>query len=252
MYDASTPVICCFKEIRFKLSRQQVHSIKWRTSKARELFAYLLHHRGQTVYRDQLVKLLWADMEEEKAAKQLHTSIYHIRQTLKSLELNLRIAYSWGKVPGYRLEMQAMKVDVEEWERAVNCLDKPCSQSVAAYEHVLHAYEGDYLGSYDYQWAVQERQRYRRLWLLHMRELSRYYEREGNIRKAIAVNQHVQQLLPDECESCFSLMKLFHQTGDRELVEEQYEQLRSQMSANQKAERLRDVAAWYEQWKKCD
>ncbi|UZM99740.1 winged helix-turn-helix domain-containing protein [Lysinibacillus sp. MHQ-1] len=59
--------------------------LKWRTSKAKELFAYLLNHRDEIIYRDTILELFWPESDRDKASKQLYTAVYTIRQTLKKL-----------------------------------------------------------------------------------------------------------------------------------------------------------------------
>lgn len=49
--DTEVPLICCFNQISFKLPGKEPQIAKWRTSKAQELFAYLLHHRNRVIYR---------------------------------------------------------------------------------------------------------------------------------------------------------------------------------------------------------
>ncbi|MBU5443637.1 response regulator [Paenibacillus sp. MSJ-34] len=96
--EASTPFIFCFNKIRYQLPGEEPQTIKWRTSKAQELFAYLLHHRDRTIDRSTLIELLWPDFEVSRASQQLYTTIYHIRQTLqKSDWIRYRSAAGiWG------------------------------------------------------------------------------------------------------------------------------------------------------------
>src|SRR5699024_4780890 len=48
---APKKMICCFKQLHFKNygDDEELINVNWRTKKARELFAFLVHHRGEYV-----------------------------------------------------------------------------------------------------------------------------------------------------------------------------------------------------------
>ena len=54
--------------------------MKWRTKKARELFAYLFHLQGSSVSREALIDLLWPESGMKSAIALFHTTLYSIRQ----------------------------------------------------------------------------------------------------------------------------------------------------------------------------
>ncbi|MFB0843138.1 response regulator [Paenibacillus oleatilyticus] len=247
--DATSPMICCFNQLQFKLPGIDAQSVKWRTSKAQELFAYLLHHRDRTINRSVLLELLWPELEEAKAAQHLYTTIYHVRQTLKNSSMDTVSINSGNLEAGYKLDLGEARVDTEEWECAMRQLGVLDAGTVDAYEHVLNLYKGDYLGKYDYLWAEHERERFRLLWLYHMRKLCEFYEQQKKPKKAIQVHLRIQQLLPDEEESYFSLMKLYDWIGDRIGVEEQYLLLRTKMERDLEMPMRPDITDWYTRWK---
>ncbi|WP_223275647.1 response regulator [Paenibacillus elgii] len=181
--DTNSPMICCFNQIQFKLPGMDTQNVKWRTSKAQELFAYLLHHRDRTINRSVLLELLWPELEEAKAAQHLYTTIYQVRQTLKNSGMDTIRINSGDLEAGYKLDIGEARVDTEEWEYAMRQLGVLDAGTVDAYEHVLNMYKGDYLGKYDYLWAEHERERFRLLWLYHMRKLCEFYEQQKNQKK---------------------------------------------------------------------
>lgn len=247
--DATSPMICCFNQLQYKLTGMDAQNVKWRTNKAQELFAYLLHHRVRTINRSVLLELLWPELEEAKAAQHLYTTIYHVRQTLKNSGMGTIRINSGNLEAGYKLDIGEARVDTEEWEYAMRQLGVLDAGTVDAYEHALNLYKGDYLGKYDYLWAEHERERFRLLWLYHMRKLCEFYEQQKNPKKAIQVHLRIQQLLPDEEESYFSLMKLYDWIGDRIGVEEQYLLLRTKMERDLEMPMSPDITDWYTRWK---
>ncbi|WP_440114742.1 LytR/AlgR family response regulator transcription factor [Paenibacillus sp. QZ-Y1] len=104
--DTSGPLINCFNQIQFKLPGMDAQTAKWRTSKAQELFAFLLHHRKQTIHRSVLLELLWPELEESKTAKHLYTAMYHVRQTLKAYKMHMITIESGQTKPVDALELK--------------------------------------------------------------------------------------------------------------------------------------------------
>lgn len=249
--DTKSPIICCFHQIQFQLPGMDAQPIKWRTSKAQELFAYLLHHRDRTVHRSVLLELLWPDLEEAKAAHQLYTTIYYIRQTLKNYKMHMISIQSGALEAGYRLEIGEVRVDAEEWEYNMKQLGVLNADTADTYEHVLNLYKGHYLGDYGYLWAEHERERFRLIWLYHMRKLSAYYEEQGFPKNAIQVNLNIQRMLPDEEGSYFSLMKLYDAIGNNIGVEEQYLLLTTRVEPDLETPISADIKNWYQSWRKC-
>ena len=247
--DANPPLICCFHRIQFKSPGMESQTVKWRTSKVQELFAYLLHHRDQTVNRSVLLELLWPDTEETKAAQHLYTAIYHIRQTLKKHNMDMVSIRVGDFEAGYRLTTGEARVDSEMWESDMKQLKVLGSSTVDAYERVLGRYTGDYLGHYEYLWAEHERERLRFLWLCQMKRLSEFYEQQGIQDKAIQVNLNIQRICPDVEECYFSLMKLYHAVGNDVGVEEQYLLLKERIEHELELPINAEVIQWYGQWK---
>jgi len=243
------PMICCLNHIRFQHPGMEPVTVKWRTSKAQELFAYLLHHRDRTVSRGALLELLWPDIDEAKAAQHLYTAIYHIRRTLKAYDFDM-VSIRIGELEvGYRLELGEARIESEVWENDLKRLGVLDADNADVYERVLESYTGDYLGNYEYLWAEHERERYRLLWLYQMKQLSAFYERQGLPEKAIRINRRLQQICPNVEESYFSLMKLYHKVGNKGGVEEQFWLLKKMMEDELELPIRMEIIRWYEQWK---
>src|SRR5690625_2886335 len=64
--------------LSFELTDGQIETINWRTTKAQELFLYLLHHRNKTVRKDQLIDLLWDHFDEDRKSTRLLQSRGHL------------------------------------------------------------------------------------------------------------------------------------------------------------------------------
>ncbi|PYE48853.1 response regulator [Paenibacillus barcinonensis] len=250
MMNTEAPLICCFNQISFKLPGKEAQVAKWRTSKAQELFAYLLHHRNQIIHRSALLDLLWPGTEEEKVAHQLYTTMYHVRQTLKTCGMETISIQSAHLEAGYKLELGDARLDSEQWEQEMKAWKEVQPETVQAYEQSLYRYTGTYLGRYDYMWAEPERERLRYLWLYYMRQLNLYYLKHGQNDRAIENIQQIQQMLPDDEESYFMLMKLYDEMQHKLGVEEQYRLVTSRMEQELGIPISEEVQHWYRDWKR--
>ncbi|MGE7988482.1 response regulator [Lysinibacillus fusiformis] len=227
----------------------QTQILKWRTSKAKELFAYLLNHRDEIIYRETILELFWPESDRDRASKQLYTAIYTIRQTLKNYDLDGVQISSPLLNSGYKLLMEHTVVDVEQWMSSLKSLPSLKQATVDEHEQVFQMYTGDYLGDCDYLWAESERERLRRLWLQHAHQLTDFYITNENYPAAIKVQEKVQALFTDEEENYFTLMKLYHLLNNVGAVEEQYLLLKKALQEHLAVEPSEEIESWYRSWK---
>nr|WP_285890438.1 BTAD domain-containing putative transcriptional regulator [Halalkalibacter oceani] len=225
--------------------------MKWRTAKAQELFAFLLHHHGKYVERGTLLDLLWPDFDVDRALQQLYTTVYHIRQALQQAGLTEITIRSGRELGGsYRLELGgSIQLDYLEWEEQLKRIKEPAPHTIRDYEKLLFAYEEDYLGVYDYMWAEAKREKLRRLWRQNYEKMIRYYEEKGDYEAAIPLAERMQELFPLEEDSYFELMRCYDAVGSETDVEEQYQLLLSRFKRELELQPSEVVLVWYKQWK---
>lgn len=223
--------------------------MKWRTSKAKELFTYMLTHRNEIIQRDLILKLFWPEIDMDKASKQLYTVIYTIRQTLENYGLDGVEISSPLLKSGYQLLLKDVEIDVEQWLTQLKSLPPLEWATIRAHEQVFQAYSGNYLGDSDYLWSKSERERLRRLWLYHAQQLSKYYIKNENYFAAVKVQVKVQSFFPDEEESYFILMKLYDLLNNAAAVEEQYWLLKKMLKKQVAMEPREEIEGWYQKWR---
>ncbi|WP_042143403.1 response regulator [Paucisalibacillus sp. EB02] len=237
--------IQCFNQIKVIKDGGKAEVLKWRTTKAQELFAYLFHNRDKIVNRETLMDLLWPNTNN---TQQLYTTIYQIRRTLKKYGLgSVSIKSSNG---GYILSVENIRIDIEEWEHNLYQLEPLSSMNRMEHEQVFNDYQGDYLGDYGYLWAEGEKERYRRLWLNHGLRLSRFYQEKGNNEYAINILQKMQKVYPENEEIYFELMKIYASMNRITAVEKQYLMLCKLLSRELDVVPSQVITNWYENWKR--
>ncbi|GIO27365.1 response regulator [Ornithinibacillus bavariensis] len=245
--DSENSIIQSFNQLKVQKGGTESETLKWRTSKAQELFAYLLHHRGKTINRGILVDLLWPSVDLENGMQQLYTTIYHIRRTLKQVGLDaVRISSRNG---GYTLENSTIRIETEEWEEQLINLDKLSDQNSTEHEKVFYQYKGDYLGDYSYLWAEGEKERLKRLWINHGIGLIQFYRKKGDMQAAIKISMKIQQMYPEEEDSYFELMMVYASMNKVSVVEEQFQLLQTKLKDELNVLPSQRIIKWYQAWK---
>ncbi|WP_240418433.1 response regulator [Paenibacillus periandrae] len=241
--------IRCFPSLQIEYKEDQAEElIKWRTTKGQELFAYLLHHRGQLVRKSELLDLLWPDIDPKKATTLLYTTIYQIRQNLKRNAIDIPIQ-SLSAEEGYMLDAGRVRLESDEWEHNLRMLEHVNVNNLAAHQRVLDMYRGEYLGKHDYLWAEGDRQRMAMRWLHHAQQVAECYSQNGMWSEAVQVYHRIQQEQPLSEDSFFALMKLYDLMGQRASVEEQYQLLLKMLEQELNLEPKGEITHWFECWR---
>lgn len=138
--------IQCMNAFRVFLPGTEGQEVKWRTKKARELFAYLFHLQGNGVTKDVLTELLWPDAGAKNAIALFHTTLYNIRQIFSQQGLEELISYENKR---YSLNMRLVDSDLGELNRYFGD-EEACSKEP---EQVMRLYPGSYMGNSGYLWS---------------------------------------------------------------------------------------------------
>ncbi|WP_276353874.1 response regulator [Cohnella caldifontis] len=242
--EAPPPVLCCMHDLGVAGPDGKVTGINWRTSKAKELFAYLVHSRDRAVSKEQLHDLLWPDLDTDKAMANLHTTVYQIRQTLKAERLPVQIVYTGGR---YRVELGGLPLDTELWEEALTQAAIGMDEG-QLFRLLLEGYRGDYLQVEGYLWAENERERLRIKWLQQATDQGVRLEVAGLPGDAIRLYQTIQERFPIWEASYMGLMRAYDQIGNAAEVMGQYAKLQRVLDEELGLAPEREIAEWYERW----
>ena len=147
---AATPAIKiqCFGQFML----METDDPKWRTSKAKDLFAFLVHHRGLYVPKDSIIDSFWPDLDREKASNLLYTNLHNLRKMLADLGYPDVIIYSNGT---YKVNREKLSVDVDEFLRVWKQIDSSSNITTDVIEAAVNRYRGDYFAMEGYEWAIE-------------------------------------------------------------------------------------------------
>ncbi|KYG91308.1 response regulator [Metasolibacillus sp. FSL K6-0083] len=238
-----------FGGLKVVLADGQVQAMKWRTAKAKEVFAYMVSNHEKTILRDALLEMFWEGVDVNKAVNHLYTTISTIRQTLKKYNLHDISISSPLFDSGYQLQLGNVLVDVHEWRKQLKALPALSNATYEKHEEAVNAYKEHFLNDCDYIWAESEREHLKRLWLQHALELSEFYIKEQKFERAIAIEKKLQKLNIEEESHYFTLMKLYDAIGNKSAVEEQYVLLEKMLKEQLAIEPDVEIISWFQQWK---
>lgn len=219
--------------------------LQWRTTRAQEVFIYLLQHRGQLVRKSALIDMLWPEFDLDKAYPQLYTAIYHIRKTLEPYHSRFQISNTRD---GYMLNMEDVELDVEEWENWFTSNTAITADLMDRHTEMQKLYTGDYLQEYDYWWAEGERQRLKELWLNVSLSMAEWYADQERIDEALLCYSSIQRLHPLEERPYFALMKIYSMQDNPAQVHRQYSLLSQVLQEEMEVEPSPSIKKWYEEW----
>ncbi|QWU17919.1 Two-component response regulator, SAPR family, consists of REC, wHTH and BTAD domains [Paenibacillus sophorae] len=189
----------CFGHLSFDDGAGNDRQLKWKTAKAQELFAYLLHHRERWISKEILLETLWPDYPKDKAMTYLHTTVSQIRKLVKEWQGQISVEYA---LDSYRLVIDGILFDVSEFERATDREPAITEQNRLFYENIIVLYRGDYLEGYDYPWAETLRSNLLERYLNTVMRIAAYDMGHGFERKALERLHFAQQKAPYSEEIC--------------------------------------------------
>ncbi|UHA73542.1 response regulator [Paenibacillus sp. 481] len=235
--------LCCMAYLHLRDEQQNVHLFQWRTLKAQELFAYLLHYRGQTVRKESILEWLWTEVDIDKASSLLHTTIYQIRRIIKLTHMDITIKYSDG---GYRLDLGNIHLDVELWEREIHSALPATVDTLTYKQQLLDRYQGDYFGDHEYLWAEHERERLRTLWLFHAQQIAEFHLAQGRQLDALHIYLNMIEKYPYNEAICFETMKIYASLGYTYEVKKQYDRLVTYFQCELDIVPSKQLEEWYD------
>ena len=196
--------ISCFKRLELYPAGDAKNRLKWRTYKAQEMFAYLLHHNERWVLKDQIVDSVWQEYEQDKAVTYLHTTVYHIRKLLKEWGVQAKVEFSQER---YRLLKSNLQTDVEQFEAIIDPSQIRDEAHARRCEQALSLYRGEYLEEHDYSWASAKRKQLHQQYITTNLRLSEYDFGRGRNDEALSRLLQLQDKEPYSEEICKMVMK---------------------------------------------
>lgn len=141
--------VSCFGSFSIKNGGETGDPIRFRTSKAEELIAYLLHNEGRSRSKDMILDNLWPETDLDKAANNFRVTCTYIRSTLADLGYTDILIRDHDD---YSINTSKIACDYITFKAAVSAIDK---LGLAKCEELIASYKGPFLENRFYEWAEE-------------------------------------------------------------------------------------------------
>jgi Response regulator containing CheY-like receiver and SARP domains len=141
----------CFGQLSVYADAENASIIRWKTAKAEELFALLIHFQGRAKSREILIDTLWPELEPEKSANLFRVTCTYLRAALAEkgfTDILLR------ESDGYRINTDLIDCDLYNLRLSARSVS---TQELEALEASSALYSGGYLEGKPYDWALGTR-----------------------------------------------------------------------------------------------
>ncbi|HXV96945.1 MAG TPA: BTAD domain-containing putative transcriptional regulator, partial [Anaerolineae bacterium] len=204
---------------RFAVYRgaELIEDSAWQRRKAKSLFKLLLLAPQRQLLKDRVTEWLWPDQDQERAANNLHRTLFILRRVLQpDLHNASDSPYILFKDAKLTLNPAAIAcVDVEEFDRLIQ-LGRQQNNPLPHYEAARSLYQGDLLPEDLYEdWASGQRQARRAAYCTLMQQMAHLYAQGADFTEAINCLQGLLRVEPIHEEAYRELMRLYVQVGQR-------------------------------------
>ncbi|GIN61469.1 hypothetical protein J27TS8_14620 [Robertmurraya siralis] len=206
--ERSPLVIKCFFEFQVFKNNQPLN---FKTSKVKELFAYLFTHINSYIHRDLLIENLWPEQEFKKAKINLHTCVSHLRKMLTQLGYQNGILFS---DQCYSLCIDNFDCDAFYFHQIASKYNKVDSTNINNIKEAIQLYTGGYLEMNGYEWANEKTVEYHRLMTSLLTKTIDYFKTADTI-EALSYLQLYLKLNPYSDEIVNQTMELLISMGNR-------------------------------------
>jgi DNA-binding SARP family transcriptional activator len=225
-----------------------VEEHRWARRKPKQLVKLLALQPHHQLHREQIIELLWPELDPEAAANNLHKTVHLARRALEP-ESDARAGPHFILTQDKQVMLRAeggLWIDLEAFEQRAS--DALAAGSVAAVEAALELYSGDLLPEDLYEdWAAVRREQARLLYQELLARLAQLYEAAGEYQRAIERLRVLLASDPANEEAHRRLVCLYAQTDSRHQALRQYRQCCEMLRRELDAEPERATLELYEQ-----
>lgn len=210
---------------RVSVGSHALDESEWRLRKASSLVKLLALAPQHRLHREQVMDLLWSDLDPKAAANNLRYVLHKARRTLEqSAAAPSRCLHLQGDLLALSPN-GLLWVDAEAFEDAAAAAHR--TQNQAAYEAALKLYAGDLLPMDRYEaWAEDRRQKLQGTYLALLLEMAELHEKRGDFGLAIEAFGRVLAVEPTHEGARVGLTRLYTLWGQQDQALRQCEQFR--------------------------
>jgi predicted ATPase/DNA-binding SARP family transcriptional activator/DNA-binding CsgD family transcriptional regulator len=192
--------------------------------KAKSLLKLLALAPGHRLHREQLMDLLWPNLDRRAVSNNLRRTLHVARRVLEPDPSASRYLISHGEHLALCPD-GPLWVDIEAFEEVAATARR--SRDPAAHRAALDLYAGDLLPEDPYEdWTEDRRRQLRQDYLDLLVEMAELCEERGDLGSAIEALREAVSNEPQHEQAHAGLMRLYAKSDQRHKALRQYEQLR--------------------------
>ncbi len=215
--------IYCFSKLAVYGAGSE-QAVKWRTSKAEELFAFMLQNLNEEVSKWRICEALWSDLDINKIDVHLHTTVYKMKMVLSSVHVKYELSFKNGC---YKLTLPEAYIDTLEFN-AVSAMDYIItSDTVDRYYTAFSLYRGGYLEENGYPWSLLKAGEYLKKYNNMTSVLVKYFIEKSDYNAAEKILREVFQRSPLNDEFNEMLLRLYYIKKDRTALASHYNTIKN-------------------------
>lgn len=203
--------IQCMGEFAIFRNRE-MERVKWRTSKARELCAYLLHEHNRIVATDTLLELFFENEDSEKSKVYLYSTVSYVRKIFNQLGFPNALQ---KLEDGYVINVSGIQCDYLELLEIVSEETPIVVNNIERYERLFDLYKGDFIQNVDHIAFMARREDVRQQTVHTLRRMKDFYKASQNEEKVMHCLFKIVELMPDSEHDTYELMKVYNKHGER-------------------------------------
>ncbi|ADQ13970.1 SARP family transcriptional regulator [Halanaerobium hydrogeniformans] len=147
-------------------------NINWPDSKTKELFAFLLHHKGEFVSRDKIIEKLWGANDNKNFRILFFSTLLKLRKIFSQYGFDNLIE---ANLTAYRISLKRIEVDFIKIEIL---LKKSITNKYRVYK-LLNLLKGSYLAADNFDWCKEYRKEFEKRIKKELNHAAEYFMSVG-------------------------------------------------------------------------
>ena len=224
----------------------------FKSDKARALLAYLVVEAERPHRREKLAGLLWPEWPEQAARGNLRRVLSNLRLVISDHAATPPFLHISSQMIQFNNASDAW-VDVTAFTDLLEAKGD-LQQLIGQLEEAVGLYRGDFLEGFSIpdsaafeEWALLNRERFRRLVMVALHRLARCYEQRSDYESAMRHAWRQVELEPWQEEGHQQVMRLLALSGQRSAALAQYETCRRLLAEELGVEPAEETTRLYEQ-----
>lgn len=220
--DRSDVLIRCMGGFSIALPNDANRLLPWKTTKEKEICAFLVHHGEKHVHSALIIESVWPGYDLEKAKTYLYTCLSYLRRSLREHHLPMKVEKSGN---GFAIRLNGVMTDVTAFEGMLDDILSTEKPDERLFDKINDLYKGEYMEGCDYTWAAFKQEAINAKYLRSLRSMYLFFRKRGNAALAEDCLQRVLSIAPDSEADGRELIRMHMEAGGRNKALRIYRQL---------------------------